>query len=135
MFGLFHFRTMLILLIIIDRVFFKLIKFIIFQKVSFLIENINLKTILSPTISFNKFKCLSSAFFSLSSRDPNGAIPNSPHSETKNFSEKDGTETAQPPFWDTYDTINQLYLELGNSKLCPGVCCVKARKTKIPITR
>ncbi|KAK9879503.1 hypothetical protein WA026_006570 [Henosepilachna vigintioctopunctata] len=47
--------------------------------------------------------------------DPNGAVPNASASEAKNAQQKgkevvDGGDT---PYWDTYDTINQLYLELG----------------------
>ncbi|XP_017786115.1 PREDICTED: neuroligin-1-like [Nicrophorus vespilloides] len=43
--------------------------------------------------------------------DPNGAVPTSPAgSEAKKRTEDD----IGAPFWDTYDTINQLYLELGN---------------------
>ncbi|KAJ8915609.1 hypothetical protein NQ315_003393, partial [Exocentrus adspersus] len=44
--------------------------------------------------------------------DPNGAVPNASASEAKN-SQKDHDETSTP-YWDTYDTINQFYLELGN---------------------
>ncbi|KYB27420.1 neuroligin-1 [Tribolium castaneum] len=44
--------------------------------------------------------------------DPNGAVPNASASEAKN-SQK-GHEEMNTPYWDTYDTINQLYLELGN---------------------
>lgn len=44
-------------------------------------------------------------------RDPNGAVPNASASEAKN-SEK-GHEELNTPYWDTYDTINQFYLELG----------------------
>ncbi|CAH1368932.1 neuroligin-1 [Tenebrio molitor] len=44
--------------------------------------------------------------------DPNGAVPNASASEAKN-SQKDHEE-VNTPYWDTYDTINQLYLELGN---------------------
>lgn len=49
-------------------------------------------------------------------RDPNGAVPNASASEAKN-SQK-GHEEMNTPYWDTYDTINQLYLELGKKLLC-----------------
>lgn len=48
----------------------------------------------------------------LYSRDPNGAVPNASASEAKN-SQKGHEEDFGTPYWDTYDTINQLYLELG----------------------
>lgn len=44
--------------------------------------------------------------------DPNGAVPIS--TEGGLLSRKESEESSVPPFWDTYDTINQLYLELGN---------------------
>lgn len=47
-------------------------------------------------------------------RDPNGnsptASPSEPSAGPKSAPLEDGTHA---PFWDTYDTINQLYLELG----------------------
>ncbi|XP_044750776.1 neuroligin-1-like [Coccinella septempunctata] len=48
--------------------------------------------------------------------DPNGAVPNASASEAKNAQQKakDVEEGGAPYYWDTYDTINQLYLELGN---------------------
>lgn len=48
-------------------------------------------------------------------RDPNGAVPNASASEAKNAQQKvkDVEEAGAPFYWDTYDTINQLYLELG----------------------
>jgi hypothetical protein len=52
---------------------------------------------------------MSAVFF----RDPNGAVPNASASEAKN-SQKDHEE-VNTPYWDTYDTINQLYLELGEA--------------------
>lgn len=46
---------------------------------------------------YNSINCELNIFF----RDPNGSNPPSSHSDN-------GT-----PFWDTYDAINQIYLELG----------------------
>lgn len=39
--------------------------------------------------------------------DPNDGVPSTPTSH------KSGPESTDIPYWDSYDTINQLYLELG----------------------
>lgn len=44
-------------------------------------------------------------------RDPNGAVPNTSSTDAKSSQKKHDEINA--PFWDTYDTINQLYLEMG----------------------
>ncbi|CAH0557628.1 unnamed protein product [Brassicogethes aeneus] len=52
--------------------------------------------------------------------DPNGAVPNASASEAKSgplhtlHDEGIGGGPSATPYWDTYDTINQFYLELGN---------------------
>lgn len=46
-------------------------------------------------------------------RDPNGgSVPKAPGSELKN-PPTDENEIPTLPYWDTYDTINQFYLEMG----------------------
>ncbi|CAG9767911.1 unnamed protein product [Ceutorhynchus assimilis] len=46
--------------------------------------------------------------------DPNGgAVPNAPPTESKNPPESEN-EIPKLPYWDTYDTINQFYLEMGS---------------------
>ncbi|XP_031345725.1 neuroligin-1 [Photinus pyralis] len=45
--------------------------------------------------------------------DPNGPTPSASTVETLNKGTQTNDESSTP-FWDTYDTINQLYLELGN---------------------
>nr|XP_022918704.1 neuroligin-1-like isoform X2 [Onthophagus taurus] len=44
--------------------------------------------------------------------DPNGEVKNAVNVDMKN--QQRSHEDMNLPFWDTYDTINQLYLELGN---------------------
>lgn len=45
--------------------------------------------------------------------DPNGgSVPKAPGSEPKN-PPTDENEIPTLPYWDTYDTINQFYLEMG----------------------
>ncbi|XP_049822999.1 neuroligin-1 isoform X2 [Aethina tumida] len=46
--------------------------------------------------------------------DPNGAVPNASASEAKNQQQPKGHDDTPTEYWDTYDTINQFYLELGN---------------------
>lgn len=50
---------------------------------------------------------------SLCRRDPNGAVPNASASEAKNQQQPKGHDDTPTEYWDTYDTINQFYLELG----------------------
>lgn len=56
--------------------------------------------------------CLFNIASALIYRDPNGPISSSTSLEIK--SPPKGHDDINTPFWDTYDTINQLYLELGN---------------------
>lgn len=58
------------------------------------------------------------------SRDPNGGQPTASPSEATAGQKGNSAEdtTAQnAPFWDTYDTINQLYMELGKGMFYIGV--------------
>jgi hypothetical protein len=43
--------------------------------------------------------------------DPNSAVPD----RQQNTDKDSEVESKAAPFWDTYDPINQLYLELGNT--------------------
>ncbi|XP_066138974.1 neuroligin-1 isoform X1 [Euwallacea fornicatus] len=46
--------------------------------------------------------------------DPNGgAVPKTPGTESKSLSQNEN-DIPTLPYWDTYDPINQLYLEMGN---------------------
>lgn len=50
------------------------------------------------------------AFYSCS--DPNGASQSATNMR-RDPNDKNNMDDVVAPFWDTYDTINQLYLELG----------------------
>jgi len=53
--------------------------------------------------------CLCCCKTSLCSSDPNSAVP----AQQQNLNKGIEMETKPASFWDTYDPINQLYLELG----------------------
>jgi hypothetical protein len=49
--------------------------------------------------------------------DPNSAVPD----QQQNLNKDKEEETKPASFWDTYDPINQLYLELGTVMSSMGV--------------
>ena len=61
--------------------------------------------------------CLCCSKTSLCFSDPNSAVPD----QQQNLDKDIEVETKPASFWDTYDPINQLYLELGTVKWSMGV--------------